>query len=180
MTSHRGKRINCVCRNCKTPFTDTPSRIKMGKGQFCSLSCYKTYRKRRIVVVGMVKECSTCRVRKNVKYFTPRKDTRDRLTTQCSDCRKITVIACKYKTSRPEAEKLFYHQKNGYCDSCGLSAEDHRKLYGSSLHIDHDHENGMIRGVLCHKCNVTLGNFKDSIGELELLIEYIKRTSHEK
>jgi hypothetical protein len=32
-----------------------------------------------------------------------------------------------------------------------------------------------VRGVLCHSCNVALGNFKDRVDLLEAAIAYLKR-----
>jgi len=39
--------------------------------------------------------------------------------------------------------------------------------------LDHDHENGKIRGVLCTTCNSGLGMFKDSCYLLDKAIEYL-------
>lgn len=43
------------------------------------------------------------------------------------------------------------------CEICGKQYTS-----GRSFHIDHDHESGAIRGVLCHTCNLGLGAFGDS------------------
>lgn len=40
--------------------------------------------------------------------------------------------------------------------------------------IDHDHKTGMVRGILCQKCNTTLGNFNDSAAMMRLAIEYLE------
>ena len=41
--------------------------------------------------------------------------------------------------------------------------------------IDHDHNTGFIRGILCFNCNVGLGMFGDSITNLVAAIEYLSK-----
>jgi hypothetical protein len=40
-------------------------------------------------------------------------------------------------------------------------------------HIDHDHETGVLRGLLCHSCNTSLGHFRDDVATLRRAIEYL-------
>lgn len=47
-------------------------------------------------------------------------------------------------------------QQNYCCAVCESPKGD------SSLHIDHDHESGQIRGLLCSACNRGLGYLKDN------------------
>lgn len=42
-------------------------------------------------------------------------------------------------------------------------------------HVDHDHETGTVRDVLCFTCSVALGNVKDSTVILRALIAYLER-----
>lgn len=151
--------------------------MKRGKGKFCSFKCNIAYRRRRVVTnTSPTKVCSTCKKIISSKDFLFRKDTRDKKSTQCSDCRKKTVLRSKYHLSKKEAEILFYKQHYKKCECCGLTAKDNIKKYQHSLNVDHDHNTGKIRGILCYKCNVILGHSADSTDYLYLLIKYLNRT----
>jgi hypothetical protein len=41
------------------------------------------------------------------------------------------------------------------------------------LAVDHDHSNGIVRGLLCINCNKGLGNFKDNVELLNTAINYL-------
>lgn len=58
---------------------------------------------------------------------------------------------------------------DGKCMACG-----HRPDNLKELAIDHDHETGKYRGVLCHSCNKTLGMAKDSLERLASLMLYLE------
>jgi len=65
-------------------------------------------------------------------------------------------------------------KQGGKCGVCGRSLEE--TIGKGRPHVDHDHETGKVRGILCHFCNVGLGNLGDSIEILEAAIAYLRRS----
>ena len=73
----------------------------------------------------------------------------------------------KYGISEEQYELLFNEQR-GVCKICGLPEK------GRNLAIDHNHETQEVRGLLCLKCNVTLGFVKDNPILLRKMTEYVE------
>jgi len=46
---------------------------------------------------------------------------------------------------------------------------------GQHLHIDHDHINGIVRGLLCRRCNSGLSMFRDNLDTLQNAVDYLTR-----
>ena len=63
---------------------------------------------------------------------------------------------------------------NGLCDICNSGVPGFGR---KNLSIDHDHKTGSVRGLLCQKCNIGLGNFNDSPDLLKKAINYLKNSS---
>lgn len=57
----------------------------------------------------------------------------------------------------------------GRCAICGAPPTKRK-----ALAVDHDHETGNLRGLLCSNCNVGLGNFKDDPARLATAINYLE------
>lgn len=54
---------------------------------------------------------------------------------------------------------------------CG--AGDHDLVAGRETHVDHSHETGKVRGLLCSNCNRALGLLKDNPARVQGLLNYI-------
>jgi hypothetical protein len=47
-------------------------------------------------------------------------------------------------------------------------------------HVDHDHQTGKVRGLLCRSCNLLLGYAEDNIQTLKSAIKYLKEFNNGK
>lgn len=65
---------------------------------------------------------------------------------------------------------------NHQCAICGTNKSDRKD---KKLIVDHCHQSGKVRGILCHKCNLILGNANDLIGTLEQAIIYLRERGEE-
>jgi hypothetical protein len=77
--------------------------------------------------------------------------------------------AAKYQMTEAELASLLA-SRGGRCWICGAECREGR----CGFHVDHCHETGRVRGVLCHHCNIGLGHFRDNIELLEKAVLYLK------
>lgn len=59
-------------------------------------------------------------------------------------------------------------QQDGVCAICGSYPTPRRRLV-----VDHDHESGAVRGLLCPSCNAGVGMLKDDVAVLQSAISYL-------
>lgn len=66
-----------------------------------------------------------------------------------------------------EAFEQLWKSQGEVCASCGQPAK--------RPSVDHNHQTGGVRGVLCHNCNAALGFLTESVFKAQCLIRYIRR-----
>lgn len=59
--------------------------------------------------------------------------------------------------------------QGGGCAICGAPPSESRRH-----HIDHDHETGVVRGLLCSNCNTAMGRFGDDPERLMEALRYLQ------
>lgn len=74
-------------------------------------------------------------------------------------------LQTKYGITLEQYTEMYNSQK-GLCKICDGFME--------VLRVDHCHSTSKVRGLLCHKCNVGLGHFNDSIELLSKATLYLK------
>lgn len=77
-------------------------------------------------------------------------------------------LAMKYNLS-VEGKEALMEKQNGLCALCRHSDGGKRGLF-----VDHDHETGEVRGLLCVGCNAALGMLGDNVEGLQNAIAYLQ------
>ena len=73
----------------------------------------------------------------------------------------------RYGVDAVEVEWMILRQ-GGVCAVCGT---------GNPAHVDHDHDTGKVRGVVCFNCNKGLGKLRDDPQLLRSAIRYLKKSA---
>ena len=91
----------------------------------------------------------------------------------------MSTMLRKFGMTSTDYDILFAEQ-NGLCASCGLP-EWYRGKDGEiiKLSIDHNHETGKVRHLLCCRCNKALGSLQEDPELCELLKQYALRIRKE-
>lgn len=132
-----------------------------------------------------LKTCEKCGVQQDTNDYYKKETTLDGLDPWCKKCvrRKFKILNLNgrsqrkshlkrnYKLTLKEYDQLF-HKQCGYCYIC-LTHQDKLK---KKLAVDHCHQTGKVRGLLCMKCNTALGKFNDDIYLIERALAYLKKS----
>lgn len=150
-----------------------------------------------------VKECVRCNEVKPLAEFIPRKDRKTPYRNYCKDCdskRRKELYNKKVEYERKQAKKRHWENRevlvkemrlrrlkarygitvqqyedllksqNYCCPICLLHQDDHRQ----NMHVDHDHETGEIRGLLCAICNRYFTGSQRTEEKFQRAIDYLK------
>lgn len=134
--------------------------------------------------------CARC----NAK-FSPKRYSQIYCTANCQaqvwreeNPEKVKEAEKKYRESNPEKVKLKM-RKQALKRKYGMTMEDYEQMLKSqngkcsicneekqeTLCVDHDHNTGKVRGLLCRHCNHVVGFAKDNIDILNNVINYLRK-----
>ena len=68
---------------------------------------------------------------------------------------------------------VMYAEQEGCCAICGVHQLDIKQRFC----VDHNHDTGKVRALLCDSCNVGLGKFKDNYDNLLRAADYLRFTA---
>ena len=114
--------------------------------------------------------CRICGKKKELKEF------RKNYPDACLSCTTTSLyksqLKSKYGLAARDFDCMLQSQKN-QCKICGT---DFSTLPYNDRHVDHCHGTGVVRGILCRRCNLGLGNFQDSSERMKNAILYLEGT----
>lgn len=135
------------------------------------------------------KYCTKCETTKPRSDFHRKSKAKDGLQHACKECNKAKVKGWQqdnpdyWLTQNNRSDRI---SKQKRARKYGLTVEEVEALLVSTtvcqicgrevnLYIDHCHETGRVRGLLCLQCNTSLGNFNDDVALLHRAIEYLSK-----
>jgi len=114
--------------------------------------------------------CKSCNKFKSREYRKKNPQYEKDQNIKSSWDRRVRHLHKKYGLGNEDYEKILKEQ-GGVCKICG--GKDTKK----HLDVDHCHETGQIRGLLCGNCNRALGYAKDNPETLRAMANYLESTN---
>lgn len=105
--------------------------------------------------------CSPCRTEKSRRYM---RDWRAKNPDHAA--KKAKSYKLRQYNLTPDEFAYMVLEQGGVCAICQKVPE--------ILYVDHDHNTGVIRGLLCQKCNSGIGFLGDTLEGLEKAVKYLK------
>ena len=152
--------LQVQCRECVAEYSAAHYRRRQeSKG--------KSVREKADVPAGH-KLCRTCGEVRPHSEWHRNATAPDGLSTRCKACRAVRGrqdhLKRQYGLTEAERDELIASQ-GGVCCIC---------LSAPAAHVDHCHNTGRVRGVLCFSCNAALGQFKDRPDAIRRAAAYVE------
>lgn len=122
--------------------------------------------------VDATKACPRCKLDKPLTDYNTQAKSVDGLQFMCRECQRVDKRFRRYGVTAGWYDKTLEAQGMS-CAVCRIHISDYtRSRY---FDVDHDHNTGKPRGLLCNRCNMVLGQIDDDRRLLNALNTYLKR-----
>jgi Recombination endonuclease VII len=177
-SEERGKRCS-RCKESKPRAAFAGNRSARDGLQAYCRECWAAYHQERQLAKGRNvrprvqapeghKFCRSCGEVKPHSEWHRNATASDGLSTSCKTCRaakgRVGHLKRQYGMTEAELDVMVAAQR-GICCIC---------LDAPAEHVDHCHETGRVRGVLCFSCNAALGQFKDRPDVIRRAATYVE------
>ena len=167
--------VEVRCKLCGAPFVVPPSVAK--KRQYCSQKCAisdpdgarknldkpRVHRITNVDVVNRLADCAKCGPRVAVRQRSDNKKWR------CHNGEVANRRARAYGLSEEDSDAIL--QKQNY--SCAICKTKVPRGRHRTFHVDHDHQTGKVRGLLCNNCNIGIGALGDNYDTVLAAANYL-------
>lgn len=175
---------NKICKNCNKEFIPSKNDVRI---KFCSEQCRNEFRSKNKYTSDWLKNNREHVKKYRNKTANERNERRRKKYSSDSEYRESQKLKSKqYRENNPIKRKendlinkygISYQEyldilknQNYKCAICGIDINESNIQFN----IDHSHETGKVRGILCSKCNFGIGQFNDDIGLLKNAIRYLR------
>lgn len=117
---------------------------------------------------GRLAKCKECKTAKIVAWRQSQPDLNKRRYWANRDSERYRHLVKKYGITLSNYFEMLLAQ-GGACAICGRPEPKNK-----SLNVDHDHQTGEVRGLLCTNCNQMIGHAADSRDRLEAGARYLE------
>ena len=139
--------------------------------------------------MGDGRVCNRCEIYKPWSSFAINSKGKNGRKSICKHCsNKVQIALMKSRREKdPEGERLKRYHKHLRL-SFNMSPEDYDRLFylgdgscwccgknSERLDVDHCHETGLVRGLLCFKCNTAIGKLGDTASSVMNAYNYLER-----
>ena len=170
----RTAHLRSECANSH-PYTPETTRITKSGRRVCLTCRNESVRRfrararseRESSTVG--KTCRSCGQRQSASAFVRSPDNRDGLSSTCKRCRRAQARDREFGLIPGEYDSLLRRQG----DVCAICHQP-ESLPNRSLCVDHDHNTGTVRGLLCMCCNRLVGQAGDDPERLVAAAAYLQ------
>ena len=129
------------------------------------------------------RNCTSCGVFKLASEYTLERDDRAKggvsMRSKCRPCNEHikwkSFIQRTYSITAEEYYEMLASQNN-QCAICDSEEVNNSRISSGKLFIDHCHDTGKVRGLLCSKCNHAIGLLNDDVDLLRKAIDYLNKS----
>lgn len=176
----------CICGSTYTPYRVwqracskkcnklvPPDPTHLVESEFTCRECSTTFRAATAGGGGQFLYCDGCKplaVQRN-------KDSKNAARLVANNPNRAArnrreLLKSRYGLTPEQYDEMLAAQ-DGACALCAEKPKPGGIKAASKLHVDHDHETGKIRALLCNRCNQGLGYFRDDTALMQRASLYV-------